>query len=61
MARSSDEAYQKLNIKGLTILSDDEIAELSYKEPKLVQRPILESSTKAVIARPPQEMIAILE
>lgn len=46
-----EEAYYKEHIKGRT-LSEDELLEAMIKEPRLIQRPIVEKEERAVLARP---------
>ncbi len=54
-----EEAYFKQNLKGKD-LSDNEWIEEMLKEPKLIQRPIVENGNKAVLARPAEEIEKIL-
>lgn len=54
-----EEVYFKQNLKGKE-LSDDEWIEAMVKEPKLIQRPIVENGKKAVLARPAEEIEKIL-
>lgn len=61
LIRSGDDDFKALNISDVEKRSDSEIAEILVKTPKLMQRPILETETKAAIARPIEDMIAILE
>ena len=50
-----EEVYYKQNLKGKT-LTDDEIIREMLKEPKLIQRPIIEKDNRAVLARPVQNI-----
>ncbi|MDA0910946.1 MAG: arsenate reductase (glutaredoxin) [Proteobacteria bacterium] len=61
LIRSGDDDFKTLNINDVEKLLDSEIAEILVKTPKLMQRPILETRDKAAIARPLEDMIAILE
>lgn len=61
LIRSGDDAFKALNISDVGELSESEVAELLLKTPQLIQRPILETETQAAIARPLEDMIAILE
>jgi len=51
LLRKNEKAYKDLGIKKNNY-SEDEILNLMIKNPDLVQRPILESGEKAVLARP---------
>lgn len=53
------ESYFKQNLKG-KILSDDQWIEEMVKEPKLIQRPIVEKGNKAVMARPVENIDQVL-
>ena len=46
-----NEDYYKKNLKGKE-LSADELIEEMVKEPRLIERPIVEKGDKAVVARP---------
>lgn len=54
-----DESYFKENLKGKTLSDDEWIAEM-VKEPRLIQRPIVEHNGKAVLARPTENIDSIL-
>lgn len=54
-----DEVYFKQNLKGKD-LSDDELIAEMVKEPKLIQRPIVEKGDKAVMARPVENIDKLL-
>ena len=58
LLRKGEQAY-KDNLKGKN-LSDQEILEAMVRFPKLIERPILISSNKAVIGRPPEKILTIL-
>ena len=58
LLRKGEQAY-KDNLKGKN-LSDHEILEAMVRFPKLIERPILISSNKAVIGRPPEKILTIL-
>jgi arsenate reductase len=58
LLRKGEQAY-KDNLKGKN-LSDQEILEAMVRFPKLIERPILISSNKAVIGRPPEKVLTIL-
>ncbi len=50
-----EEEYYKQNLKGKTLTDDEWIAEM-IKEPRLIQRPIVERGDEAVLARPTEEI-----
>jgi len=50
-----EEDYFKQNLKGKALTDDEWIAEM-VKEPRLIQRPIVESGDRAVLARPAEEI-----
>lgn len=54
-----EEAYFKENLKGKNLSDDEWIAEM-VKEPKLIQRPIVEKGEMAVMARPVENIDKLL-
>lgn len=54
-----NEAIWKESYRG-KLLSDKEIIEAMILHPKLIERPIVINGKKAVIGRPPENIIAIL-
>ena len=48
----------KENYKG-KILTDNEIINIMAKNPKLIERPIVEHNNKAVIGRPPENILSL--
>ena len=54
-----NEAIWKENFKG-KVLSDDDIVDAMVQYPKLIERPIIVNKNKAVIGRPPQDILKIL-
>ena len=54
-----NEAIWKENFKG-KVLSDDDIVDAMVQYPKLIERPIVVNKNKAVIGRPPQDILKIL-
>ena len=53
------EAVYKENFKGKT-LSNDEWIEAMIKHPKLIERPIVVKDNKAVLGRPPENVLEFL-
>jgi len=54
-----NEVIWKESYKGKT-LSDDEIIEAMLLNPKLIERPIIVNGNKAVIGRPPENILDII-
>lgn len=54
-----NEKIWKENFKGKT-LSDSEIVDAMIAHPKLIERPIVVSGKKAIIGRPPQNILKII-
>ena len=57
--RTKEYEYQNNNLKNKN-LSDDKLIEFLIKFPKLLQRPIVIKNSKAVIGRPPENILNIL-
>lgn len=57
IVRQQEEAFA--SYKGKSI-SDNELVTLMVNNPKLIERPIVETETKAVIARPTEEIDILL-
>ena len=57
--RTGEEEYKKHNLKNEN-LSDDKLIEFLIKFPKLLQRPIVIKGNKAVVGRPPENILNIL-
>lgn len=57
--RTSESVYRELGL-GKGEFSDDEIIALMLKHPDLIQRPIVERGTKAVLGRPVENIRALL-
>lgn len=55
LLRTKEEIYKKLKIKEKNF-SENQILELMIRHPELVQRPIVEKGSKAVLARPPEKI-----
>jgi len=59
LLRTNEERYKTLRL-GERDLSDDEIIELMVEHPDLIQRPIVEKGTRAILARPAERLREIL-
>jgi arsenate reductase (glutaredoxin) len=58
--RTKEPVYAQLAI-GERDLGDDELIELMAEHPELLQRPIVERGDRAVLARPPEGVLALLD
>ena len=54
----TQEAIWEEDYKG-KILTDNEIINIMAKNPKLIERPIVEHNNKAVIGRPPENVLSL--
>jgi arsenate reductase (glutaredoxin) len=59
LLRTKEEIYRRLRL-GERDLSDDEIVDLLVKHPDLIQRPIVEKGSRAILARPAERLKEIL-
>ena len=57
--RSKEEIYKKLKLAGKEV-PDEEAIDLMVKYPDLIQRPIVEKGSKAILARPAERLKEIL-
>ena len=57
--RTGEDEYKNNNLKNEN-LSDDKLMEFLIKFPKLLQRPIVVKKNKAVIGRPPENILNLL-
>ena len=57
--RTGEDEYKNNNLKNEN-LSDDELMDFLIKFPKLLQRPIIVKNSKAVIGRPPENILNLL-
>jgi len=61
LLRSKEEIYKKLNLAAKkNKLSDSQIIDLMVAHPDLIQRPIVEKGSKAILARPADRLKEIL-
>ena len=59
LLRTKEEIYKKLRL-GEKDLTDDQILDLMVKHPDLIQRPIVEIGSRAILARPADRLKEIL-
>tara|TARA_A100001035_G_scaffold47839_1_gene34454 strand:+ start:340 stop:690 length:351 start_codon:yes stop_codon:yes gene_type:complete len=59
LLRTGEPAYKENNLKD-TNISDDEIINLMIAHPKLIERPIFIKGTKAIVGRPPEDVLKIV-
>jgi arsenate reductase len=59
LLRTREDIYKTLKLSGEN-LSEDEIVDLMVKHPDLIQRPIVEKGTRAILARPAERIKEIL-
>ncbi len=59
LLRTKEPIYETLKL-GERNLTDDEIVELMVRYPDLIQRPIVENGSRAVLARPAERLKEIL-
>jgi len=57
--RTGEDEYKKNNLKNEN-LSDDKLIEFLIKFPRLLERPIVVKNNKAVIGRPPENILTLL-
>lgn len=57
--RMKEPIYKELKLAERN-LSDDELIELMVKHPDLIQRPIVEKGTRAILARPAERIREVL-
>jgi arsenate reductase (glutaredoxin) len=59
LLRTSEPVYKELGL-GKATLSDDELISLMLKHPNLIQRPIVERGSRAVLGRPIENVKAVI-
>lgn len=57
--RTKEDIYKELKLAGKEV-SDEEAIDLMAKHPDLIQRPIVEKGSKAILARPADKLKEIL-
>jgi arsenate reductase (glutaredoxin) len=60
LLRTTEAIYRELKLSR-SELSDDEVIKLMAKHPDLIQRPIVEKGSKAVLGRPTENVVAFLK
>lgn len=59
MMRTTDKLYSELGLDQASVSNSERLDALA-KHPELLQRPIVVSGTKAVIARPPERVLELI-
>ena len=59
LLRTKEAAYKKLRL-GERDLTDDQLVDLMVEHPDLIQRPIVEKGSRAILARPAERLREIL-
>ena len=57
--RKGEEEYKLLNIKNQS-LTENELISFMSENPKLIERPIVVKDDKAIIGRPPENVLSLL-
>ena len=57
--RTGEDAYKEQNLKDNS-LSEDELLSAMIASPKLIQRPIVIKGNKAVVGRPPENVLDLI-
>lgn len=60
LLRKSEPAYKDMNLADPS-LSDEQIIDAMLEEPKLIERPIVAGGGKAVLGRPPENVLSLIE
>ena len=60
IVRKGEDLYKSLELKGKT-LSEAQWCETLSANPKLIERPIVETATQAVIGRPPENVLDLIK
>jgi arsenate reductase len=58
--RTKEPVYDELGLRDREV-SDDELIALMVEHPQLLQRPVVERGDRAVLARPPERVLEILD
>ena len=60
LLRTSEREYEELGLDDVT-LTEQTVLDLMCKHPKLIQRPIVTCGDKAIIGRPPENVLSLLD
>jgi arsenate reductase len=55
----SEDAYKLRNLKDLA-LADEDLVQAMVEEPRLIERPIVVKDGRAVLGRPPENVLELL-
>ena len=59
LLRTGESTYKENNLKDSNI-SEEEIIDLMIEYPKLIERPIYVKGSKAIVGRPPENVLKII-
>ena len=59
IVRKGEEEYKSFNLKDMS-LNDSTILKIMSENPKLIERPIVLSGNKAIIGRPPENVLELI-
>lgn len=59
LLRTGEDAYKELNLADSS-LSEQQLLEAMVANPKLIERPIVVKGNKAVLGRPPENVLALI-
>jgi arsenate reductase len=59
LLRKGEDEYKALNLKDTTI-DDTDIIKFMSKHPKLIERPIVISGKNAILGRPPENVLSLI-
>ena len=60
LLRKGEAVYKELNLKN-SPLSEDQLIKTMCEHPKLIERPIVIHSNKAVVGRPPENVLELIQ
>ncbi|MDC1529356.1 arsenate reductase (glutaredoxin) [Gammaproteobacteria bacterium] len=60
LLRTSEQAYKEAGLSD-TALSENQLLQAMVTEPKLIQRPIVVAGDKAVLGRPPENALELIQ
>ena len=59
LMRTGEDAYKEMNLADVN-LSEQQLLEAMVAQPKLIERPIVVKGNKAVLGRPPENVLALI-